>query len=56
MPRWWLLVRDLVWTSIFTVIFVIVAVFSAFFVPDSIEIVVGSGLAAISLAILSLRQ
>ncbi len=55
MPSWWIRVRDIVWTSVFAVVCVLVAVFSALFVPNSIELVVGAGLSAVSLAILSLR-
>lgn len=56
MPSWWIRVRDIVWTSVFTVVLVIIAVLSAILVPNSIGLTVGAGLSAIALAILSLRE
>lgn len=56
MPNWWIIVRDIVWTSVFSVILAIIAVFTALFVDNSIEIVVGAGLSSISMAILAMRQ
>jgi hypothetical protein len=56
MPSWLIRVRDIVWTSVFAVVLVIIAVLSAILVPNNIALVVGAGLSAIALAILSLRE
>jgi hypothetical protein len=56
MPSWLIRVRDIVWTSVFAVISVIIAVLTAFLNPNAVGVIVGAGLSAIALAILSLRE
>jgi hypothetical protein len=56
MPSWLIRVRDIVWTSVFAVIFVIIAVLTAILAPNSIGLIIGAGFASITMAILSLRE
>jgi hypothetical protein len=56
MPSWWIRVRDIVWTSVFAVVFTGITVVSAILVPNNIGLIVGAGLSAVTLAILSLRE
>jgi hypothetical protein len=56
MPSWLIRVRDIVWTSVFAVILTVIAVFTAFLAPNNIGLIVGAGLSAVTLAILSLRE
>jgi len=55
MPNWWIIVRDIVWTSIFAILAVILTVLVAFFAPTNLGLIIGMGISAVSLAILSLR-
>jgi len=56
MPSWLILLRDLVWSSIFAILAVIATVLIALFVPNNIGLILGTGLSAISLSILALRS
>ena len=55
MPNWWIIVRDIVWTSIFAILAVILTVLVAIFAPTNLGLIIGLGFSAVSLAILSLR-
>jgi hypothetical protein len=56
MPNWWIIVRDIVWASVFAVLAVILTILVAIFAPTNLGLIIGAGLSAISLSILALRQ
>jgi hypothetical protein len=56
MPNWWIIVRDIVWTSVFAILAVILTVLVALFAPSSLGLICGLGFSAIALSILSLRE
>jgi hypothetical protein len=56
MPNWWIIVRDIVWASVFAVLAIILTVLVAIFAPTSLGLIGGLGLSAVALSILSLRE
>jgi hypothetical protein len=56
MSNWWIIVRDIVWTSVFSILAVILTVLVAILAPTSLGLIGGLGLSAVALSILSLRE
>ena len=55
MPSWLIRLRDIVWTSVLSVVFMIVSLALAVFVPDVFPVAVCFGIASVSCALLAQR-
>lgn len=55
MRNWLLLMRDIVWTSVLAVVFAVLSIGTALFLPDSLGLTVAFGLSAVAFSGLAQR-